>query len=894
MLEHRKTPEEFLAEFKSDKNTRGKLKIFFGFAPGVGKTYAMLKAAHEALEQDIDVVVGYIEPHSRPQTMALLKGLEQLPTLSIEHKGIDLREFDLDGALRRYPHLILVDELAHTNADGCRHNKRYQDIDELLRMGIDVYTTINVQHIESLNDIVSSFTGVVVRERIPDRIFDAADQVELVDIEPSELVKRLNEGKIYSQQQAQNALVNFFTLENLTALREIALRRTADHVNLNISKVHPASAGDYHTEEHILVCLSSSPSNAKIIRTAARMAAAFKGRFTALFVETSTFSEISDENRARLSQNVHLAEQLGANIETVFGDDIPFQITEFARLNGVSEIVVGRSNDKHRQLLPKPTFTDNLAALAPNLDIHVIPDKNAKTYTPQKSNKKPIAFEPSDILKTLSILILSTLVGLLFQLVGFSEINIITVYILGSLATAVVTSSRNYSLISSALSVLAFNYFFIEPRFSLVAYGSGYPVTFIIMLIAALISGNLASKIKQQAKQSALAASRTKTLLETNQLLERAKDKDDIIRITANQLVLLLNRNIVVYAADEKGLSKPTIFTYSDTGSSKEDISSEKERAVAAWTYKNNKHAGASTDTLCGARCKYLAIRSINDVYGVVGIQLDKDTLEPFENNLILSILGECALSLEKEMYIQRERSAAIQAQKEQLRANLLRTISHDLRTPLTGISGNANVLLRNDLSPEKCRQLYTDIYDDAQWLINLVENLLSVTRIEDGTMQISMEPELVDEVIAEALKHINRQSVEHTIKFLRSDELLLANMDTRLIMQVVINIVDNAIKYTTNGSLIEISAEKKGGFVEVSISDNGQGISKEAKEKLFEMFYTENAAVTDSRRGLGLGLALCKSIVAAHGGTIAVLDNQPVGSIFRFTLPAKEVIIDE
>jgi len=893
MLDNRKTPEDFLKELKNEKIVRGKLKIFFGYAPGVGKTYAMLQAAHEALEQDIDVVVGYVEPHARPNTIALLKGLEQLPTLSLEHKGITLHEFDLDGALRRFPHLILVDELAHTNAEGCRHNKRYQDIDELLRMGIDVYTTVNVQHIESLNDIVSSFTGVVIRERIPDRIFDGANQVELVDIEPSELIKRLNEGKIYRQQQAQSALNNFFTIENLTALREIALRRTADQVNLNIAKVKPTSACDFHAEEHILVCLSSSPSNPKIIRTAARMAAAFKGRFTALFVETAAFSEISEENRMRLSQNVHLAEQFGAKIETVVGNDIPFQITEFARLNGVSDIVLGRSNDKHK-LFSKPTFTEQLAALAPNLEIHIIPDKNAKPYKAQKAKNKPVTVKPADVMKSLAILILSTLIGFLFHYAGFSVANIITVYILGTLVTAVITSNRVYSLVASVLSVLVFNFFFTAPYYSFLAYDPGYPVTFVIMFIAALMSGNLATKIKQQAKQSALVASRTKTLLETNQLLERAKSKDDIIEITANQLLSLLNRSIIIYSADENGLSEPIIFPGVNTAIPKDDITSEKERAVAAWTYKNNKHAGASTDTLCGAKCYYLAIRSANGVYGVVGILLGGKDLEPLENSLILSILGECALALEKELYINLERAAAVQAQKEQLRANLLRSISHDLRTPLTSISGNATLLLQNNLVPEKCKRLYTDIYDDAQWLINLVENLLSVTRIEDGAMQLNMDPELVDEVITEALKHVSRKSAEHTITFIRSAEFLLANMDTRLIMQVVINLVDNAIKYTPQGSIIEISAVKNGDMVEVSVSDNGPGISKEEKEKLFEMFYTANTMVSDSRRGLGLGLALCKSIITAHGGTISVSDNPPSGSIFRFTLPIKEVIINE
>ncbi|MEG0766695.1 MAG: DUF4118 domain-containing protein, partial [Clostridia bacterium] len=523
MTDVRKTPEEYLETAENEQRTCGHLKIFFGYAAGVGKTYAMLAAAHDLQTEGIDVVVGYVEPHTRPQTMALLQGLAQLPPLAIEHKGITLREFDLDGAIKRRPQLVLVDELAHTNAGACRHRKRYQDVDELLRMGIDVYTTVNVQHIESLHDIVAALTGVMVRERIPDKMFDLADQIELVDIEPQELIARLNEGKIYKEPQAEKALHHFFTLENLAALREIALRRTADHINQLNAKTKPKSAGDFRTDEHILVCLSSSPSNAKIIRAAARMAAAFRGRFTALFVENSSFAAISDENRERLRGNTRLAQQLGARIETVCGDDIPFQITEFARLSGVSDIVVGRSNSRRRLLFPSPTFTERLTALAPNLDIHVIPDGTAKPYRNVKARKNIPAFSIADVLKVLLVLTLATLLGLLFRTLGFSEANIIMVYILGVLITAIVTSHRIYSLISSVLSVMVFNFFFTEPFFTLLAYGKDYPVTFLIMFLSAFITGNLVTKIQRQATLSAQTAHRTKVLLETNQLLERAK-----------------------------------------------------------------------------------------------------------------------------------------------------------------------------------------------------------------------------------------------------------------------------------------------------------------------------------------------------------------------------------
>ena len=362
-----------IQEEERDK-TRGCLKIFFGYAAGVGKTYAMLKAAHEAKQRGIDVIAGYIEPHARPKTAALLPGLEVLPSKSVPYNGITLREFDIDAALQRKPQLILVDELAHTNADGSRHAKRYQDIKELLYAGIDVYTTVNVQHIESLNDMVASITGVFVRERIPDSIFDQADQVELVDIEPQELIERLKEGNVYRESQAKRAVNNFFTVENLTALREIALRRCADRVNILTENSRIKSHGDYHTDEHILVCLSSSPSNAKLIRTAARMANAFRSDFTALFVETPAFSAMKAEDKKRLQDNVHLARQLGAKIETVYGDDIPLQVAEFARLSGVSKIVIGRSAAAKKHLFSKPTLTEKLIAHAPNLDVHIIPD----------------------------------------------------------------------------------------------------------------------------------------------------------------------------------------------------------------------------------------------------------------------------------------------------------------------------------------------------------------------------------------------------------------------------------------------------------------------------------------------------------------------------------------
>lgn len=897
MEDLRANPDELLHRIQQDTRpeNRGHLKIFFGYAAGVGKTYAMLKAAHAATMRGVDVVAGYVEPHTRPETTALLEGLELLPPLPIVHKGIALYEFDLDGAIQRHPQLILVDELAHTNAEGCRHSKRYQDVEELLRAGIDVYTTVNVQHIESLNDMVASITGITVRERVPDHLFDEADQVELVDIEPEELIERLNNGKIYKEAQAHLALKNFFNLENLTALREIALRRCADRINKMSEKVKSVRGSDYFTDEHILICLSSSPTNAKIIRTAARMADAFKGKLTALFVETAEFAAMDEQNKNRLRSNIRLAQQLGATIETVFGDDIAFQIAEFARLSGVSKIVMGRSSAR-RKFFGKPSLTERLTYAAPNLDIYIIPDKAAPVYRPKRARNKKIPFSASDLLKSLLILLACTGIGFLFDWLGFSEANIITIYILGVLITAVITTGQIYSLASSLISVLVFNFFFTDPRFTFNAYDSGYPITFFIMFVAAFLSSSLATKIKRHARQSAETAFRTKILFDTNQLMQKSHSQEEIVSITARQLVKLLKKDIVFYLAKGEKLLPPAFFPAAENASA-DAYTISNEQAVAAWVHKNNKRAGATTDTLGNARCLYLAVRVSDAVYGVVGIGM-KGTppLDSFENSIVLSILGECALALENDRALREREASAILAKNEQLRANLLRSISHDLRTPLTSISGNAGVLLANDgaLSPEKRKQLYSDIYDDSLWLINLVENLLSVTRIEDGTMHLKRTTELMDEVIDEALHHLSRQSAEHQISVRKSEKFLLAKMDARLIMQVIINIVDNAIKYTPKGSSIIISDYQQNGKITVEIADNGPGIPDEDKARIFDMFYTAKAQVADSRRSLGLGLALCKSIIHAHGGEISVSDHYPCGTIFRFTLPAEEVTLHE
>ena len=862
----------------------GQLKIFFGYAAGVGKTYAMLQAALTAEERGMDVVIGSIAPYRSLEDAALAERLRAMERLE---------EFDLDQAIRRKPDLILMDDLACENPKGSRHSRRYQDIRELLKAGISVYTTVSAQNIESLNDIVTAITRVPVKDRIPDSVFDHADQVELVDLEPRELLERLRNGALAEKEGEHPPGTAYFTVANLTALREVALRRCADRINM-LTRGDGAAHGD----EHVLVCLSASPSNAKIVRTAARMANAFRGAFTALFVKTPDLAYMDEEDRKRLQSHMRLAEQLGARIEILYSDDIPFQIAEFARISGVSKIVIGRSAATRDHIFSKPALTEKLISNAPDLDVYIIPDADPGSSFYRKRHfgtRRHLVFSARDILKSIGILLAASCIGFFFYNLGVNEANIITIYVLGVLVTALVTKNQIYSLISSAFSVLVFNFLFTEPRYTLQAYAPGYPLTFSVMFLSAFITGSLVMRLKSHAKQSAEVAFRTRILFDTNRLLQQARGQEEITSVSAGQLVKLLKKDIVVYPAENGVLGEPQIFQAGETEPDAGCISS-REREVAAWTLKNNKHAGATTDTFSDAGCLYLAIRVGENVYGVLGIVMEGGELDAMENSILLSVLGEWAFALENEKSTREKEEAAVLAKNEQLRANLLRAISHDLRTPLTSISGNASNLLAmgQDFDEETRKQLYTDIYENSMWLINLVENLLSITRLVEGRLNLNITEDLVDDVVAEALRHVNKKSAEHTIVTESGEEFLLARMDPRLIVQVIINIVNNAIEYTPAGSHITIRSEKKDGTIILSIADDGPGIPDQEKPRVFDMFYSGGNPIADSRRNCGIGLSLCRSIIDAHGGDLTVSDNAPHGAVFTFTLPAGEVQLHE
>lgn len=638
------------------KKSRGKLKIFLGYAAGSGKTYAMLKAAHEAKKHHIDVVAGYVEPHARPDTQALVKGLETIAPMEIAYKGVKLREFDLDAALKRNPRLILVDELAHTNVKGCRNEKRYQDVKELLRAGIDVYTTMNIQHLESLNDIVGNVTHIEVRERVPDKVFDHADQVEVIDIEPEELIERMKEGKIYGPLQAERALENFFRREKLVALREITLRRTADRVN-HIAEEERNALGemDYHTGEHVLVCISPSPSNAKVIRTASRLAYAFHASFTGIYVETPKMQEADEKTKAAVKNHMDLARALGADIVTVYGTDIAYQIVEYAIVGNISKIVMGRSRKQWMFGKSRSEVLEQLTYRAPNIDVYIIPDmKHTKEYREKgKSSEKKeesgkkVLLELGEIT---AIMALSTMAAYIFQWFRLSEANLIMVYMVGVLLSSYVADNKIYALYSALLSMLSFNFFFTEPYFSLKAYDKGSPVTFAMLFAVGFFMASMTRQLKAQTRESAKKAYRTEILLENSRKLRRCRTREEVWKQVAAQVEKLLNLSIIIYPVDKKGnLEEPMLFPRKGMGlpELKENING-KERAVAQWAASNRHRAGTCTHTLPDANAMYLPVQSTEDVKGVMGILLEeRRPVNDFEYGLLIAMLNETGVKLQ-------------------------------------------------------------------------------------------------------------------------------------------------------------------------------------------------------------------------------------------------------
>lgn len=845
-----------------------------------------------------DIVIGHIEPHARPETMALVNGLEKIDNKIIEYKGTTLKEFDLDKALIRKPEIILIDHLAHTNVITQRHRKRWQDIEELLEAGIDVYTTLNVQQIESLNDIVESITHTSVRETIPDKIFNEANKVELIDIEPDELLKRFNDGKVHSKEQTRNDVNNFFTKNNLYALREIALRRTADRVSYEVESVR-LSKGQITvmpTSDAILACISPSPSSLRVIRTAARMAEAHHSKWIAFYVETTKSQNLSNEDRKRLNEHFNLAEQLGGEVVTVHSNNIIEQIIQYAKFRNVTKIIIGKNHKKPSNFFQfyARDIVDKLMESNSYIDVYVIPNSITIKRNEKSKEKYKVKFNLSfkEILISSLIMLISVLATLLIDTLDYGETNIIMIFILGVIIINIKTRGYILGFICSAISVILFNYLFTEPRYSLQIYDKSYWVTLPLMLIVTFTIGTLTNKIRRDADNSLARENTTQILYRVSRKLLSATGTADVVGIGIKYLSRLLERTVICYLAQENKLSTPFIYT-SNKGEKNRTLLSKEEEAIAYWTFINDKESGAGTNTFYDAKGYYIPLKSHGKVLGVLGVSCINGTLKPKQKFIFETVASQIYIALDREILSETQEKFRLEVESERLRSNLLRSISHDLRSPLAGIKGSVSTIIEtgNLISEETKGELLQGIYDDTEWLIRLVENLLSMTRVDEGNLKINKSMELVEEVVYEAVQRTSNRFKDHKIKVTVPEDVIMAPMDGSLIEQVLINLFDNALKFTPKGSLIEVKFYENNKNVIFEVIDNGMGISEGILPHIFDRFFTNGDKISDSRRGVGLGLAICKSIVEAHGGIITAHNKDNGGAVFRFNIPKEDKV---
>lgn len=885
MAEQRPNPDSLLDLVNNDRSitTRGRLKIFFGASAGVGKTYAMLSEARRRLNEGIDVVIGVVETHGRNETAQLIEGIPTIPPLEVTHRGIKLKEFDLESALERKPSLILIDECAHTNAPNSRHSKRWQDIEELLNSGIDVYTTLNVQHLESINDLVVKLTGIQVRETIPDRIFDEADDIALIDIPSDELLIRLHEGKVYIAPGAnQRAAENFFKKSNLISLRELALRRTAERVDAE-SDVLSAARGEKEAQigQKILVCIGHDATSTAVIRHARRMASRAKAPWYVIYVETARHSRLTDKARRTAEGNLRLAEKIGARIVRVTGSNACEEILNYARNNGVTRIVVGHKRQFRFTRLFTRTLSSELIENGGGMEITTVTEDYPEEQTYTTFWGYYIA-KPSSYIMAIGILAFATLLGLPIRDRVNSD-NLTMIY-LTSVVIIAAHCGTGPSIFASILSVLAFNFFFTEPYYTFEFYDKGYYFTFTVMLVTSLIVGSLAAKLALQAQQSRKREQETHLLYSLARELSSARGIVAMAEVAIKHIGQAFDAIVTIFLPMESGLQAIP------ENSPAHDL---KEESVARWVIENRRLAGRQTDTLPSAKGSYFSLVSENTALGVLGI-MPKDETRQFsiaEISQLETFSSVIASALQRAHNAESAEKAKIESESEKLRNVLLSSVSHDLRTPLASITGAASsTLMLKEKLPKEVIEALRSIHSQAGRLAKLVTNLLDVTSLEAGKIKLNSQPYFIAEVIGSALKRVEESKGKRNLTIEVSKNLPLIEMDGLLIEQVLVNLLDNAIRYTEEEGKIIISAKVEADCLRITVRDNGVGLPKGEENKIFEKFYTRGHRTEGNA---GLGLAICKGIVEAHNGSITGRNNKDSGTTISFTLPGLKPMVE-
>jgi two-component system sensor histidine kinase KdpD len=879
--ENRPDPDALLVRVQEEERqkARGKLKIFLGYAAGVGKTYAMLEAAQSRKADGIDVVVAVIETHGRVETEALLPGLEVIPRKQIEYRGVKLTEMDLDAVLARRPQLALVDEHAHTNAPESRHPKRWQDIDELLNAGIDVYTTLNIQHLESFRDIIAQITGVIQRETIPDRVLDEASEIEVVDLPPEELLLRLREGKVYIPEQAVRALEHFFEAGNLIALREITLRRAANRVDEQMREyLETYSTPElWPVTERLLVCISGGPNSERLIRTARRLAEELKTEWHALYVETRENDRLTQENRERIWRELRLAESLGAKeVTTLTTDSAPAAVIDYARKHKITKVIVGRPTRPRWREWLRGSFVDQLLRRSKEIDVYVVSEENAKK---EKTIPSQSVRVPWRSYLTSLLLVAGATGASEIALEFLSSTNMIMFYLLAVVVAALRLGFRP-ALLTALLGVLAFDFFLVPPYFSFAVTDTQYLITFAGLFTVGAVISTLVARARSQTETIKIREAQTATLYALSRDLSSAASLNDILNAVIRHVGETLNAQIAILLPEGESLNVQTSSSGFSLG--------EKQKSVALWTFRNGQMAGRGTDTLSSAELLYLPLQTGGRVVGVMAIKLSNsdEGLAPETRRLLEPFAIQAALAIERAHLAQKAEQAQLLQATERLERSLLNSISHDLRTPLSSIMGALSSLRYEGNSPEaeSKRELMDLAWEEAGRMNRFISNLLDITRLEAGVLKIKREPYDVQDLLGSCLASLEPRLKERKVKINLPPNLPLISMDSVLMAQVLINLLDNAVKYSPPEGTIEFSARTRENWLEVEVADQGPGIPEEYLMQVFNKFF--RLSRHEKFSGTGLGLAISKGIIEAHGGKIWAENRPGGGSKIIFTLP--------